>query len=865
MENSFKKQILYAMENGINSNIELEARFGTYNKIKSNIKPKTFFHVYNLFKYRTKTYSFIKDVIYGDVRKRNISDDFKNYTKSLFDSPETISDDIPEYTKIYSKDNKNTIYLSKEKIFNTIQSENIKIELVLENPNRTQPSNQATYQKNKFRCSLKGIWDIDMTILFITDCKTNKSDIYFEIEMEFNYRWYKSKNLTQDQILEDFNQNSNAIITIIDCMRNTPLNVELRYGIFNQVVTLEKQYLPTLINGNYSVTEKADGERVFIYIDDKKNIYRMNPTSVILFKTQLAKLQKKLKIDNTLIDGELISIKGCVTFLGFDLLYINGNDCRNFNLNTRLKYLTTVIDELNKLKLDFNFKVKVFYTTNVFINAAKIWNNRTKLFPYNLDGLIFTPIRGSYQGNLPNFKWKDKHSIDVRIMYNNKFNFTEFHPFATPYTRKGSNEIANAYTDHQTGNVYLKHRINVDNLPQKQIYKQMNLVSSRGDLGISGQLTGAENFKNMVDIIEVEYDPSLSKWIFLRTRPDKERPNSYKSIISVLNAIIDNITISDISKIKHKQSPYELIGEKTCYTNVGFNFISSDINSHMCQFYTNAYNNIFQTMTPKGNTILILGCDICVIQAASKNYKNILILEPNCLEVYAERQSEGYSGLKEYARVMGINASIIWGCSDISDGIKAYTKSGQDEINIFMTKNIKKNVFDVVFINTFSNMFYNDKISKGNISKNIFNKNIKNLKLLAKQIIGIYLNGTQIIKYLEKQECLLTKNNELHPLYRIYLKYKNLSKYKYQDIFTIKSDVKMVEIQRMQNSFMSQYQPLVFDKNIQDMLKNSGLKIQECKSLKTFYSDYKTNGGILNEYDRIIADITKYFKINLVI
>jgi hypothetical protein len=863
MTDKFDNFINYAIQNGSNPNVELEARFGKYSKITSNIKPKMFFQVYNLFKSRSKSYSFIKDILYGDVRKRTISDDFKNYTKTMFDTPDTVADVIQDYTKTYSKAGKNTIYLSKEKILKPIQIENIKIDLVLENPNQSAPTDKATYQKNKFRCSLKGIWDIDMTILLITDCKTGKSGLYFEIEMEFNYKFYKSKNLTHGQILEDFNNNSNTIITSIDCIQNTPLNVELRYGIFNQVVTLEKQYLPTLINGKYSVTEKADGERVFIYIDDKKNIYRLNPTNVILDKTILAKLEKTLKITNTLIDGELLSINGKNTFLGFDLLYYNGKDYRNFNLDTRLKYLSTVINDLNKIKLEFIFKVKVFYTTDVFTNAAKIWNNRAKLFPYNLDGLIFTPIRGSYQGNLPNFKWKDKHSIDVRIMYNNKFNFTEFHPFTMPYTRKGSTEIANAYTDNQSGNVYFKRRINVDNLPQNQIYKQMNLVNNRGDLGVSGQLLGTENFKNMVDIVEVEYDPSSRKWVFLRTRPDKERPNAFKSIISVLNAISDNITVAYISKIKHKISPYELVCNETssksshvtCCTNIGFNFTSPDISSSMCQFYTYAYNTIFQKITPNGKTILILGCDICVIQAASKKYKNILILEPNCLEIYGEHQSEGYSGLKEHARVMGINASIIWGSSDISSGLKAFTKSGQDEINKFMKKHFKKNeLFDLVFINTFSDMFYNEKISK-----DMFDKNIKNLKMLAKQIVGIYLNGTQIIKHLERQECLLTKNKELHPLYRIFLKYKNLTKYKETDIFKIKNNLKMIEIQRMQNSFISQLQPLIFDKNIQDMLKNSGSKIQDCKSLKSLYSSYKTDGGILNDYDCIIADITKYF------
>lgn len=662
-------------------------------------------------------------------------------------------------------------------------------------------------------------------------------------------------------MLAEFKQNSDAIITTIECARNTALDVELRYSIFNQVITLERKDLSKLTHCKYSVTEKADGERVFIYIDNKKNVYKINPTNIILDKIPLAKLQKSLKISNTLIDGELIDDK---LFLGFDLLYFAEKDYRNFNLKMRLKYLQEAISELNKLKININFKVKTFYFpkngTNIFTHAQNAWNNRAKLFPYNLDGLIFTPVKGAYQGNLPNLKWKDKHSIDVRIMYNAQYNFTEFHPHTIPYTRKGTSEIANAYTDHGTGNIYYKRRLNTNNEKNNSKYKQMNLVSVRGDLGISGKLKGAEHLKNMVDIVEIEYDPQLSQWIYLRTRPDKQKPNAYKSIISVLDAITDNITIGEISKLKYKQSPYELLEVADCYTDIGFNFISPDI-SDICQFYINVYDNILSKQT--GETILVLGCDLCILRVVAKHYKNILIIEPNCLEVYGEQQSEGYMGLLEQAKIAGINATIVWGHSEISNGLKAFTKSGQNEIDAFMKKH---KTASVVFINVFSHMilpsssnflYSSSKIPDIKINKDMFDKTIKNLKSMSKTIVGLFLNGTQVIKYLERQDCLLMKNKELHPLFRLYLS-ATKNNYITTDIFKEKN-ITMMEIQRMQNSFMTQYQPLVFNKNINDTFKDAGLKIKECKSLKSFYPDYKKKYGALSEYDIIIADITNYF------
>lgn len=851
------KFISYAIENGSNTNLELECRFGKYNKLTSNIKPDTFFSIYNLFKARTKTYSFIKDILYEGIRKRTVVADSKNYVKSLFDNhteENMIENKIEQYAKTYGKIDKDSIYLTKDKVFKPIQSENIKIDLVIENPNPSNPpSKNATYQKNKFRCSLKGVWDLDLTILMITDLKNNKSGLYFEVEMEFNYKCFISKKLTQDGVLAEFKEASNAILTTIDCARNTPLDIELRYSIFNQVVTLERQHLPILTNAKYAVCDKADGERKFIYIDSKKNVFILNPTSVILDKILIGK--SNVSMFSCLIDGELISNDDRGEFLGFDLLFFNGKDYRNYDLLERLTHLKTVIAELNKLKLmsKITFKIKMFYMDNVFVNAAKIWNARAKLFFYQLDGLIFTPIRGSYQGNLPNFKYKEKHSIDVRIMYNSKFNFTEFHPNAFPYMRKGSSEISNAYTDHQTGNVYYTQRINTSD----HRYKQMNLVNDRGDLGIIGQLAGAENLKNMVDIVEIEYEPKHKKWVYLRTRPDKEKPNAYKSIISVLDAISDNITIDEIAKMKHIQSPYELIAKKECYSDIGFNFTSPDIESNICKFYSQAYSQIMaesnetlsQSATAAKSAILILGCDMCVLRAAEQ-YKNILVIDPNCLEVYGESQSEGYSGLKEFARVSGIKATIVWGSIDVSDGLKAFTKDGQTEINTFMKS--KSKTFDTVFINSFADMIYNSK--QEILDKGYYEKNMKTIKSLTRHIIGIYLNGTQIIKHLETQNCILTKNKQLHPLYKLYLsKVANVGK---------KSKLKMVEIQRMQNSFITQYQPLIFDKDIQDMIRNDTKPTKiKIASLKSLYSEFKREVGTMDEYDVIIADITKYFVI----
>ena len=127
--NKFSQFVNYAMENGADSTIELECRFGSYNKIYSTVKPDTFFYVYSLFKNRKKTTHYICDTIYEDKRKRSVGND--TYVKKMFNKPDIIKN-IKTYVKSLEKSLKKDIILKKEKIFKPISGEKIKIDIVKE-------------------------------------------------------------------------------------------------------------------------------------------------------------------------------------------------------------------------------------------------------------------------------------------------------------------------------------------------------------------------------------------------------------------------------------------------------------------------------------------------------------------------------------------------------------------------------------------------------------------------------------------------------------------------------------------------------------------------------------------------------------
>lgn len=825
-----------------NKNIELEARFGKYNRLYSNIRQDTFTKIYNHYK-GAKKYNFIKDVNYdGDKRKRTEIGDPKDYVKNIFSGK---INKIKEYTKLYTKLEtvSNTYMLSKKQIFKPLEIKGVmKLTLVEEIIEKDTIPDYKTaiekYVKNKFRCTVsQGSWNVDLTIVLIIDTKTKMQDIFYEVEVEYN-----NQSITPNIVslpLSELKNHSDAILTIIDCAKNNKIDSEIQYGIFNQVSTLERNDLSLLSNSAYAVTEKADGERFFVYTDSKKYIFKFNPSNLILNKIPIGNASTKTDLYDTLLDGEMVIIDGKETYLGFDILFFKGRDLRKFNLIERLKYLEEAIKSLKQV---MPCQSKKFYTDNTFINTAKIWNMRHKLFKYNLDGLIFSPIYGAYISNLPNLKWKDKHSIDVRILYNSKFDFTEFHSASQPRTKNedGKHIITNEYIDRGSGNIYYTGRVNVNNTPNITKYKQFNLVNVIGSVGVKGRIDTPDFVKNMVDIIELEYDIYTKKWIYLRKRPDKESPNAYRTIVSVLDAIIDNITISEISKIKYKPSPYALMGSQ-CYSEIGFNFLTPNLESNICNYYTSTYNKILKGLSKDANskykTILVLGGDICILNAISQLYTNIIIVEPNCLEVYGTQKTEGYIGLKEYSNNKNIKATIIWGNINKVCG---NNKKEQKELDSF----IKKYPIDTVFINSFSDMFFTNK--GDNIDKKLYESTISTIKQLSNRIsniILIYLDGPKIQKYLEKYDCLITKNKELHPLFRL-----NKSK-------------NIIKIKRLQNSFVSQYQPILTDKQIQEFIKIIG-KSKECKSLKYFHTEYIKSNIPLSEYDIIIADITNYTIVN---
>ena len=215
----------------------------------------------------------------------------------------------------------------------------------------------------------------------------------------------------------------------------------------------------TNIRKQYTVTEKADGERMLLYISNDGKIYMIDTNMNVMFTG--TKTNEKT-VFNSLLDGEHIKSdkngNSINVYAAFDIYYINKKTVREYPFvkvdeveednpeleegeiapsHYRLPMMNETIESLKpKSVLDVTddktssaaagivIKSKTFYSDMTYgtIFAAcskKLSDIQDGLFEYNTDGLIFTPARYPVGGDLQNgvgplrkvtwdhsFKWK---------------------------------------------------------------------------------------------------------------------------------------------------------------------------------------------------------------------------------------------------------------------------------------------------------------------------------------------------------------------------------------------------------------------------------------------------------------------------
>ncbi len=155
---------------------------------------------------------------------------------------------------------------------------------------------------------------------------------------------------------------------------------------------------------DFSVTDKADGERKMCYIASNGRIYFITNNMEIQYTGTIC---QEPKLYNTLMDGEFIKENKLHEridwYMVFDLYYYRSADIRSipFINNTekcRYKLLEIVINGLKEKyetnKDNIKFMVKNFHQSDESINimqcCSEVFRDIEKASVYNTDGLIFT-------------------------------------------------------------------------------------------------------------------------------------------------------------------------------------------------------------------------------------------------------------------------------------------------------------------------------------------------------------------------------------------------------------------------------------------------------------------------------------------
>jgi hypothetical protein len=167
----------------------------------------------------------------------------------------------------------------------------------------------------------------------------------------------------------------------------------------------------------YTVTEKADGERMLLYIADNGAAYLLNNT-LDVFDTGLRATTKQLC--NTLLDGEYVAAekrkdgKALDMFAIFDAYFLEGKNLMSLPLMRRgdrgdaktrfaaMRFATEARHwEADDAHVEMRCKEHVFAEGEHMKHACKNLLRGATALPYEIDGLIFTPAELSVFGFYP--------------------------------------------------------------------------------------------------------------------------------------------------------------------------------------------------------------------------------------------------------------------------------------------------------------------------------------------------------------------------------------------------------------------------------------------------------------------------------
>lgn len=388
---------------------------------------------------------------------------------------------------------------------------NFRLSLATEQP--TKEFDNRNYNCSIIRDKTRYSYKLDCGRLDLTIVKESiedsQSKIKYEVELEVSKNASFQQVMCVVQMIIQTRQGNYFIIP-----QNEKRNILYQYKqllntyyfIGAQPETLQRNDLSRLYKERYSVTNKADGDRVLLFVSNEKNVYFIDSNMNNVYKTDMT----SEKYHGCLIDGELIVCDKKLHFLAFDLIAFNNKDIRgdnDYHLETRLSNLHDIVDSFTQSYF-YVVSVKKFYMKNVFLGAESILNNKES---YENDGLIFTPMDEPYprvKKWVKLLKWKPAHmnTIDFYAVKNKDNNIWRLYVQHPKEKQDASNYKA---TEHVLFDV-------AKLCPEPIAIQSMMFETSFDEI----DPTTNELYQSNT-VIEFNWDKNLNKFVPLRTRWDK--------------------------------------------------------------------------------------------------------------------------------------------------------------------------------------------------------------------------------------------------------------------------------------------------------------------------------------------------------
>jgi ubiquinone/menaquinone biosynthesis C-methylase UbiE len=511
--------------------------------------------------------------------------------------------------------------------------------------------------------------------------------------------------------------------------------------IGNQVITMEMKHLSKIQTEEYSVTEKTDGERMLLYSVGGNVINFITGSNTLKTITP----QKNTNLGTFLLDGEFVELDDVSIFYVFDVLISKNHDVTQMQFPKRQMMAEDII---NNIVLPKNSKIlitkKIFQeiTQTTFFSKNKLVLEAKR--DYDIDGLIYTPMKGNYFD--PIYKWKMSHTVDFLVK---KASGTKYNLYVKA-TKADLNANGWKFPKNYATFFPTIDQENAYHFPFPFITDNKNQDDEKWyTTEISDERVKALGIEDDI-IVEFKWNASKEKWVAINTRPERTAiykdpanktffGNSYMNAISIYRCIVNPLTEDMMTGKEPIPSAYWQTGNK-------------ELIRPMLKFHSYVKIRLYNDYCKNAESVLELG------GGQSNDFKkwvnsgisHVTLIDPDPIAV-----EEGKDRTKDVSK-----PSITYIVADAAQGIKR-----------LLEKNSTETSYDVIVAN-FSIHYFT--ITKEQIELLI--KNVREVLLPGGFFVFTTFNGEKVFSDLEKSNPIILSNKNEKTLFSITKKYPESDK-----------------------------------------------------------------------------------------